>query len=267
LPFTKGRKPYEQVAFQFSHHIVYEDGRIDHHAEYINNKDGEFPNFHFARALKNSLSQDEGSVFKYATHENSIVNAIIEQLKASDEFDKWDLIDFLKSISHSKNDSADVWTGERDMVDLLEIVKKYYYNPLTKGSNSIKYVLPAVINSSTYLQQKYTKPLAEIGISSRNFAPSHIWLQPENGSLKNPYKLLHALFATWTDEELDSIVSEMEGIADGGAALTAYAKLQYEEMSAQERNELTIGLLKYCELDTLAMVMLYEHFKHDIITD
>ncbi|RZK49275.1 MAG: DUF2779 domain-containing protein [Pedobacter sp.] len=267
LPFTKGRKPYEQVAFQFSHHIVYEDGRIDHHAEYINNKAGEFPNFHFARALKNSLSQDEGSVFKYATHENSIVNAIIEQLKASDEFDKWDLIDFLKSISHSKNDSADVWTGERDMVDLLEIVKKYYYNPLTKGSNSIKYVLPAVINSSTYLQQKYTKPLAEIGISSRNFAPSHIWLQPENGSFKNPYKLLHALFATWTDEELDSIVSEMEGIADGGAALTAYAKLQYEEMSAQERNELTIGLLKYCELDTLAMVMLYEHFKHDIITD
>lgn len=267
LPFTKGRKPYEQVAFQFSHHIIYEDGHIEHHAEYMNNTAGEFPNFHFARALKDSLSKDQGSIFKYASHENSIVNAIIEQLKASDEGDKWELIDFLKSISHSKNDSADVWTGERDMVDLLEIVKKYYYNPLTKGSNSIKYVLPAVINSSTYLQQKYTKPLVEIGISSRNFAPSHIWLQPENGSLKNPYKLLPALFATWTDEELDSIVSEMEGIADGGAALTAYAKLQYEEMSAQERNELTLGLLKYCELDTLAMAMLYEHFKHDIIAD
>ncbi|WP_286652295.1 DUF2779 domain-containing protein [Sphingobacterium hotanense] len=265
LPFTKGRKPYEQVAFQFSHHIVYEDGRIEHHAEYINNKAGEFPNFHFARALKNSLSQDEGSVFKYATHENSIVNAIIEQLKASDESDKWELIDFLKSISHSKEDSADVWTGDRDMVDLLEIVKKYYYNPLTKGSNSIKYVLPAVINSSTYLQIKYSKSIGDIGMSSKNFVASQIWLQGEDGCFKNPYQLLPPLFSEWSEEELESIMSEMEGIADGGAALTAYAKLQYEEMTDQEREELTKGLLKYCELDTLAMVMLYEHFKYDII--
>ncbi len=30
-------------------------------------------------------------------------------------------------------------------------------------------------------------------------------------------------------------------------------------MSDKERDELTKGLLKYCELDTLAMVMIYEH--------
>jgi uncharacterized protein YprB with RNaseH-like and TPR domain len=53
----------------------------------------------------------------------------------------------------------------------------------------------------------------------------------------------------------------MEGIADGGAALTAYAKLQYQDMTERERTEITQGLLKYCELDTLAMVMIYEHFK------
>jgi hypothetical protein len=44
-------------------------------------------------------------------------------------------------------------------------------------------------------------------------------------------------------------------------ALTAYAKLQYVDMSEREREELTIGLKKYCELDTLAMVMIYEHFR------
>ena len=55
----------------------------------------------------------------------------------------------------------------------------------------------------------------------------------------------------------------MEGIADGGMALTAYAKLQYVRMS--EREELTAGLKKYCELNTLAMVMIYEQFKE--ITD
>jgi hypothetical protein len=56
-------------------------------------------------------------------------------------------------------------------------------------------------------------------------------------------------------------ISELEGIADGGMALTAYAKLQYVDMSERERGELTIGLKKYCELDTLAMVMIYEHFR------
>jgi hypothetical protein len=53
----------------------------------------------------------------------------------------------------------------------------------------------------------------------------------------------------------------MDGIADGGMALTAYAKLQYQDMTDKERAEITSGLLKYCELDTLAMVMIYEHFK------
>jgi hypothetical protein len=32
-------------------------------------------------------------------------------------------------------------------------------------------------------------------------------------------------------------------------------------MSEKEREELTQGLKKYCELDTLAMVMVYEHFR------
>jgi hypothetical protein len=44
-------------------------------------------------------------------------------------------------------------------------------------------------------------------------------------------------------------------------ALTAYGKLQYVDMTDRERAELVSGLKKYCELDTLAMVMLYEHFR------
>jgi uncharacterized protein YprB with RNaseH-like and TPR domain len=36
-------------------------------------------------------------------------------------------------------------------------------------------------------------------------------------------------------------------------------------MSEKERGEITKGLLKYCEFDTLAMVMIYEHFKEDLI--
>ena len=31
-------------------------------------------------------------------------------------------------------------------------------------------------------------------------------------------------------------------------------------MSKKEVTEITSALLKYCELDTLAMIMIYEHF-------
>jgi len=34
--------------------------------------------------------------------------------------------------------------------------------------------------------------------------------------------------------------------------------MQFTEMSKIERTHLIKGLLKYCELDTLAMVMIYE---------
>ena len=30
IPFNAGRKPYEQIAFQFSSHTYYEDGTITH---------------------------------------------------------------------------------------------------------------------------------------------------------------------------------------------------------------------------------------------
>jgi len=68
-------------------------------------------------------------------------------------------------------------------------------------------------------------------------------------------------FLVWNKEEMGETLSELEGIADVGMALTAYAKLQYVDMSEREREELTSGLKKYCELDTLAMVMIYEHFR------
>ena len=265
LPFTAERRPYEQVAFQYSHHIYYEDGTIEHKSEFISNTAGEFPNFIFSRALKKSLENDNGTIFRFATHENSILNAIMVQLNASNEDDKVELITFLKTITNSTKDSVEKWEGERDMVDLNKIVKEYYYNPHTKGSNSIKAVLPASLNSSAYLKQKYSQPIGAINLTSRNFSDNHIWLKIDKDEVVNPYKMLPPVFDGWTELELQENLSEIDGIADGGAALTAYAKLQYQDMTERERTEITQGLLKYCELDTLAMVMIYEHFKEDLI--
>lgn len=261
LPFTAGRSPYEQVAFQFSHHVYNEDGTIEHKTEFISNTPGEFPNFIFARALREALMEDNGSIFRFATHENSILNAIIQQFKASNEEDKEEVISFLKTITISKKDSVETWSGERKMIDLNAIIKEYYYNPYTKGSNSIKAVLPASLNSSDFLKNKYANSLDQINVSSKNFNGNHVWLSMKNDELVNPYKMLPPLYEGWENDEKYETISKIESITDGGEALTAYAKLQYEDMTEKERSEITSGLLKYCELDTLAMVMIYEHLK------
>ena len=56
----------------------------------------------------------------------------------------------------------------------------------------------------------------------------------------------------------------IEKLNNGGEALMAYAKIQYFNMSNDERNILKDSLLKYCELDTLAMVIIYEFFSHNL---
>jgi hypothetical protein len=259
LPFNKGRKPYEQVAFQFSHHIVYENGTIEHANEFLLAEAGVFPNFEFVRSLKKALGE-KGTIFRYSNHENSILNAIYLQLNESDETDKDELIQFIQSISHSKSDSTEFWKGERDMVDLCAVYKKYYFDPFTKGSNSIKAVLPALLRRSTFLQNKYQQAIGEIGVNSKNFEPKHTWLTIKNGEVQSPYKMLPPVFETWSNDALDDLLSDVEDLNNGGAALTAYGYLQFTDMTEGERAKLTQALLRYCELDTLAMVMLWEHF-------
>ena len=263
IPFNAGRKPYEGIAFQFSHHIIHEDGKIEHAGEYLNAEQGIFPNYEFLRALKTQLENDNGTIFRYSNHENSFLNTIYRQLQGEQQeiTDKEELCVFIKSITKAGKDSVEQWVGERNMVDMWEIVKRYYYDPLTHGSNSIKQILPAILNRSSFLQEKYSKPIygSANGIPSPNFKDWR-WLRYENDEIMNPYKLLPKMFEDISDNDME-ILSDGGELNDGGAALTAYARMQFEEMADYEREEIRIALLKYCELDTLAMVMIYEGWK------
>ena len=263
IPFNKGRHPYEGIAFQFSHHQVEADGTVCHKGEYLHAERSVFPNYDFVRALQRELQNDGGTVFRYAAHENSFLNVIYWQLREDPAHiaDRDELCGFIQSITRSSRATAEAWTGERDMVDMCELVKRFYYDPYTGGSNSIKKVLPAVLNSSEYLQQKYSQPLygAEGGIYSHNFK-NWTWLQNQAGRLVDPYTLLPPIFNDIDEDALDRLIED-PSLADGGAAMTAYARMQFEEMSDVERQELRTALLKYCELDTLAMVMIYEAWR------
>jgi hypothetical protein len=61
IPFNKGRRPYEGIAFQFSHHVVQKDGQIEHRGQYLNTAPEVFPNYIFLGNLKNELDQDQGA--------------------------------------------------------------------------------------------------------------------------------------------------------------------------------------------------------------
>ena len=264
IPLNAGRRPYEEIAFQFSHHMVREDGSVEHFGEYLNTERGEFPNYEFVRALKDQLENDSGSIFRYAAHENSILKIIYNQLQADqgEIADREELCEFIKSITHQGPQGSDEqWTGERNMVDMLEIVKRYYYDPATNGSNSIKQVLPAMLNSSAFLKDKYSKPIygSPDGIRSLNFKDWQ-WIENEDEKDIDPYKTLPEMFQDGSGQEAE-ILSTDKQLSDGVAATMAYIRMQFDAMSDYERDEIQKALRRYCELDTMAMVMIYEGWK------
>ena len=112
-----------------------------------------------------------------------------------------------------------------------------------------------------FVQEKYSQPIGKIRVTSKNLSPDHVWLKTENDEIISPYKMLPKVFKNVTQDEIENILSEIDNIDDGGAALTAYGKIQYTDMSESERQEISEALKRYCELDTLAMVMIYEHLK------
>jgi len=261
IPFNKGRRPYEQIAFQFSCHTIYENGSFKHE-EWIAKEPGKFPNFEFVAALKKVLEIDNGTILRFAPHENTVLRQIQKQLEESEEENKDELIEWIDTITHWKEKviidgkkKEILHAGERDMQDMWDLVKKYYYHRSMGGSNSIKAVLPAVLEASKFLKDKYSNPY-----NSNNYH-NWCWWQHEKktGKPKNPYKLLPPLFEN-VDLSKDKFVLESEYIEEGGAAMMAYARMQFMDMDEKERQAIIKGLLKYCELDTLAMVMIWEYW-------
>lgn len=280
LPFYENMHPYENVAFQFSHHVIdSSDGgatySIRHAGQWINEGRG-FPNFEFVRQLKQSVG-DRGTIFRYSNHENTILRHIRRQLlERNDQEDTAELVGFIDSITHAtKEEGPRARPPSRDMVDLLDVVKRFYYDPLMKGSNSIKAVLPAVLNSSRFLRDKYARAIYGSDIPSLNFSRENpkAWIREEGGKVLNPYKLLDGISSFFPEgsraavrmEELSAEESGESGdkrINNGGAALWAYGLLQFCHQDPAAKAALIKALYRYCELDTMAMVFIWEYFNH-----
>lgn len=147
------------------------------------------------------------------------------------------------------------------MVDLYLLITQFYYDPETHGSNSIKDVYPAVLKRSKVLQEKYSKPIyGTEQIRSLNLE-KQVWIQKDtNGGIISPYSTLPPIFRDVDLPPEDRIFANEE-LKEGGSASAAFIRLQFEEMSDPERKAIRSALLRYCELDTLAMVMIVEHWR------
>lgn len=256
IPFMKGRRPYATTAFQFSHHVIDESGNVAHRTQWLCADPGVDPNFDFVRALKAALVNDKGTIFRWAAHENTVLNQIRAQLLSLTEPppDRDELVAFIKSITSSGDGKSKV-IGPRSMVDLCDLSEKFYFHPLTKGSTSLKKVLPALMNSSDFLRDQYGKPTyGGIGVSL-NFEQPIAWWQIRDSVVIDPYSLLPPIFGDVSQQEIKAIEEGLSELQEGGAAMAAYGRLQFESLPADRRGAICAALLRYCELDTLAMVM------------
>ena len=79
----------------------------------------------------------------------------------------------------------------------------------------------------------------------------------------DPYFILKNLAYSLLPDNIDEFSEENSSIiAEGGSAAIAYERLQYENLNEVERLRIKESLLRYCELDTLAMVMVIQAWNH-----
>jgi hypothetical protein len=123
VPIHDGTRPYQQIPFQFSVHVVEKRGQKPKHYSYIT-EGKQDPRKEFAEQLIKVLG-NKGSIIIYNQgFEQRIIEALAEFLPKHHD----------KLLSYRER-----------MIDLLQPFKDFnYYNPKQGGSASLKEVLPAL---------------------------------------------------------------------------------------------------------------------------
>ena len=262
LPFHAGRRPYEQLLFQFSHHRLDADGSVRHQTQHLADSPAVLPNFDTVRALKHALEGDGGSVLHWWDHERTVLGEVREQLlalPAGHVPDRDGLVAFIDSLLGTREAPGRLFDPGR-------LVHRSAFFPGTRGSSSLKKVLPALLTSSAQLRDRYAAPSygSADGAPSLNFV-GQAWVQFDaNGAVIDPYKLLGERTEDPDLTGLELREEDDKAVADGGAAMVAYGLLQSGLLDEPARQRLRSQLLRYCELDTLAMVMAWEGL-HEVL--
>jgi hypothetical protein len=240
LPYHRDMRPWEQIGFQWSCHTIAAPGAAPSHAEWLNTTDA-FPSFAFVRSLRDHIKTG-GTVLTWSHHENSVLRDIRSQMDVYGHVDT-DLAAWLDELVRDKK------TGlEGRLTDMNAMAGWGYFHPETRGKTSIKYTLPAVLKE--HRSQRIRAWLEHFG--ERASGPVSLWAVDGQGVPVNPYQLLPE-------------VGTIEGYAvrEGTGAMTAYKDMLYGELRNDpvRSDALAEALRLYCKLDTLAMVVIWEHWR------
>lgn len=233
VPLRSGRNPYHQVVFQFSCHTLHEDGTLNHH-QWLHPGDETYPNYQLVAELMKVPRLQKGTIIHYSGFERSALKRIRNELKRDNETSS--------EITEQIQWLTQIVEGRKPFfADLGNLLKNYYYNKYMEGSLSVKDVLAAVMSISDELRVRFSEPYT--GSNFRN----HVWWQRKNGVIQNPYDML--------------VQVEGSSVGQGAEAMVAYRKLRTGVEQPENVESPLQGLLHYCELDTLAMVMIYLHWQ------
>ena len=224
LPYHQSMRPFELVAFQWSCHTLTTPGAEPKHQEWINCEQA-YPNVEFARRLRDAVG-DKGVLLTWSNHERTTLRTIADKIE-----------DYFPAETKLAAWLRGAEEGGR-IVDMCALAKAGYFHPEMKGSLSIKYVLPAIWRSNAELREVPW---------FRKYAAMN------EGAVLNPYATLPQL----------PIGEKDESVNEGTGAMLAYQAMLYGEegSNAATKENWKRLLLQYCELDTMAMVIIYEHWR------
>ncbi len=127
IPLFDGTRPYQQIPFQFSLHVVDEDNATARHYSFLADGKGD-PRAEFVASLKRVLGNSGSIVVYNQSFEKGVLRALANMFP---EYNDWVV---------SLNDR---------IIDLLAPFRSFdYYDARQKGSASIKNVLPVLTETS-----------------------------------------------------------------------------------------------------------------------
>ena len=244
IPVHENLRPFENIMFQWSCHTITNPGAKPIHTEWLNTIDS-FPNIKFANSLKDQLGL-EGTFLTWSSYENTQLKNIYNYLDGLNDPNFAELKDWLfKVVKHEKD-------GQTKLLDMQQLALKHYFHPIMGGRTSIKVVLPAVLNAT---KSKVIKSL---------LVEEGLYGVDEEGKIINPYKLLPPIKINIGGEnfEFTDVEDDEIAIREGGGAMTAYYDMIYgiNKDKADVKALYENALKKYCKLDTLSMVCIWEHW-------
>lgn len=231
VPFHKQGKPYQPVLFQFSCHTLNKDGKILHH-HWLDCDERGHPHQEFVKKLISVPGIEKGTLLQYSPFEKQSLKTLQREFSNKDSRNK-QLSGMVKIILNGDSDS----TGNR-FLDMNRLVRDFYYNSYMVNGLGLKQVLYSILQSSRYLRDLYRSPIEVDGMN--------IDIIHENDrGLSDPYSLIQ---------------KNGEAIADGSSAMHGWLHTKTPFCNSKKRAEIQQSLIRYCALDSLALVMIFQEW-------